>query len=194
MCDSKPKWSDPRQKDPKYLAVAGELGITNKKGKPVIRNQDQLYRVQTELDSRTLATNKAEMQAKEQAFQDSLAQQAAAQAAQRSDDIRRSENQFSIAQAQQQTQYEQSMAAQERALQTQLAAQAQLQRNAEEAALRSQVPAMTDSSSNARRVKASSSTKQQARRASMGTSQLRVPLGIGSGNAGTSPVKLNIGN
>lgn len=114
---------------------------------------------------------------------------------QREADIQRQQEQFNQTAAQQQKQFEMSMAAQNEALERQLAAQQDAQRKAEEASLRSQVPQLTSNSSNARRVKPKSSPRQTARSAALGTSQLRVPLSIGSvTGSGGSPVKLNIGS
>lgn len=181
MCKAKapppPKFSDPRQNDPKYQQVGREIGISS------ISNADQIYQVEKTISERQQAEYQANITRMEQEA-----------ASQRAADQSRADLQFKSAQEAQERQFQQAQAAQERALAQQLAAQAEMQRKAEESALRAQVPAMTNSNNNARRVKAASSTKQQARRASMGTSQLRIPLGIGSGNIGTSPVKLNIGS
>jgi hypothetical protein len=198
MC-SKPKPPpDPRKKDPEFLAVAKELGIVNKKGDPVLKNNNQIYTVQKEIDNRQLAASKAEEAQKTKEYNDRLDRMDATNASNRRDDIARVESQFAATSQAQQAQYEASMAAQERALQAQLAAQAELQRKSEEAALRSQVPQMTNNASNASRIRSRSSSKQQARRASLGTSQLRVPLSIGGSMGGMSnggsPVKLNIGS
>lgn len=113
----------------------------------------------------------------------------------RQQDIARAEAMTAQQMAIQQKQFDQSMAAQKAALDAQLRSQAELQRRSEEAALRSQVPQLTANSSNARRVRSRETGREAARRAAMGTSQLRVPLSIGSsaGSSG-SPVKLNIGS
>jgi hypothetical protein len=198
MC-SKPKPPpDPRRKDPEFLAVAKELGIVNKKGAPVLKNNQQVYTVQKEIDNRKLAASKAEEERKTKEYNDRLDQMDATNATNRADDIARVESQFAATSQAQQAQFDASMAAQERALQSQLAAQAELQRKSEEAALRSQVPQMTTDPRNASRIRSRSSARQQARRASMGTSQLRIPLSIGGSMGGMSnggsPVKLNIGS
>ena len=180
---STPKFKDPRQNDPQYLAVAEQLGFRNKKGEVKIRNQQQLYEV-----------DKILMQRKEDEYRAELAATEARNNANRQADIERADAQYQQTMAIQQQQYNESMAAQEKALQAQLAAQAELQKRAEESALRAQVPQMTSNSANASRVRAKTSGRQRARSAAMGAGQLRVPLGIGAQSAGGSPVKLNIGS
>lgn len=171
-----PAWSDPRQNDPKYLAIANKNGIAS------IDNPTTLYQVeQTIRDTEQAAYNTR------------MAEMEAQASTRRTEDLARADRQFAASQALQERQFAASVAAQERSLQMQIAAQAEMQRKAEEAALRSQVPEMTSNLKDARRIKAKSSSKQQARQASMGTSQLRIPLSIGS-VASNSPVKLNIGS
>lgn len=114
--------------------------------------------------------------------------------AQREADIKRQQDQFNQTSAQQQRQFEASMAAQNAALERQMEAQREAQKRAEEAALRAQVPQMTANEKNARRVKPKTSSRESARSAALGTSQLRVPLSIGAATGGGSPVKLNIGS
>lgn len=123
-----------------------------------------------------------------------LAEAEARANAQREADIKRQQDQFNKTYVQQQQQFDSSMAAQNAALERQMEAQREAQRKAEEAALRSQVPQMTSNDSNARRVKSKTSSRETARTAALGTSQLRVPLSIGSTTGGGSPVKLNIGS
>lgn len=181
MCSSKPKappapkFKDPRLNDKQYKAVAKDLGI-KKLDKP-----GELYRVE-----KRIAKNE------QNAYQQTLNQMEATNAANRADDIARSEAQFQEVNRIQQAQFAENMAAQERALQAQLAAQEEMQRRAEEASLRSQVPQFTANSSNARRIKSKASGKRLAQQAARGASQLRIPLSINSGSS--SPVKLNIGS
>lgn len=170
-------FADPRSKDPKYIEVAKELGIDN------IKNNDLLYKVQTELDKR-----------KDDEFKTRLDTQEKAAATTRAEDLARQETQFAESNRVQQEQFNRSLEAQARALQIQIEAQKEAQRRAEELNLRSQVPQLTVNSQNARRIRSKESAKQTSRRAAMGVSQLRVPLSIGSMTAaGSSPVKLNIG-
>lgn len=180
---STPKFNDPRRTDPEYLAVAEQLGFRNKKGEVKIKNQKQLYEV-----------DKILLQRKEDEFRQNIADTEAKNDANRQADLARADAQYQQTMTIQQQQYTESMAAQEKALQAQLAAQAELQKRAEESALRSQVPQMTANASNARRVRSKTTGKQRARSASMGASQLRIPLGISSQMTGGSPVKLNIGS
>jgi len=108
----------------------------------------------------------------------------------------RQEQMFNDGNDRQQAQFDQAQAAQAQALERQLAMQAALQKQAEEAALRAQVPTSTVDSSraNARRVRSAGAGRQLGRQAAMGTSQLRIPLGIQQFmSSGGSPVKLNIG-
>lgn len=173
---STPKFNDPRLKDSKYKQVASQLGIKK------FDSASDIYQVEKVLNKQT-----------EDAYAARLQKMEATQAANRREDIARVERQYQQTMQIQQQQFNKSMAAQETALNKQLAAQAAAQKQAEEAALRAQVPQMTDNATNARRVKAKSSAKRNARMASMGASQLRIPLGIGSQMGSGSPVKLNIG-
>lgn len=176
-----PKWKDPRQQDTEYLAIAEELGFKDKKGSPAIRNINQLYEVEKVINKR-----------KEDEYSARLEKMETSNEQRRQADIARAEAQFSQAQSQQERQFNESLAAQQRALDMQIAAQKEAQQQAEELALRSQVPAMTTNSENARRVQAKSTTRSSSRKAALGTSQLRVPLGIQASTG--NPVKLNIGS
>jgi hypothetical protein len=184
MCKAKapppPKFNDPRQNDPQYQQVGREMGIGS------ISSADDVYRIE-----KTIA------QRQQDDYNTRLAETERKANEQRAADQNRAEQQFNQAQALQQRQFEQSMAAQQASLQAQLRAQEELQRRAEEASLRSQVPQMTEGSSEARRIRSRTSSRQQSRQAAIGTNQLRIPLSIGSmgGMAGGgSPVKLNIGS
>lgn len=186
-----PRFEDPRAQDPRYLAIARANGI------PEITNPTTIYQIEQTMRDQEQA-----------AFNARLAQQEQQAAQQRAEDAARTQQQFAAAQAQQERQFKEAQAAQERALARQLevqqsiatqqiSAQNEMARRSEEAALKAQVPQMTNNSSNARRIKPQTSTKERARQAAMGTSQLRVPLSIGSGApaaSGASPVKLNIGS
>jgi hypothetical protein len=185
MCKAKkpkpPKFSDPRQNDTKYQQVGREIGIQT------ISNADQVYQIEKTLSQRQQDEANAR-----------LVQMERQAAEQRAAEVSRSEAQFAQVQAQQQRQYEESMAAQQASLQAQLRPQEEMQSRAEEASLRSQVPQMTEGRSEALRIRSRTSSRQQSRRAAIGTSQLRVPLSIGGSmggmSAGGSPVKLNIGS
>lgn len=187
-----PKFEDPRAQDPRYLAIARANGI------PEITNPTTIYQIeQTMRDQEQAAWNTKMYEAEQRAAQ----QRAEAEA--------RAQQQFQAAQAQQEKQFQIAQEAQQKALDRQLQmqqqiatqqiqAQASMQKASEEAALRAQVPQMTNNSMNARRVKPQTSLKERSLMAAMGTSQLRIPLSIGSGAppnvAGSSPVKLNIGS
>lgn len=188
-----PKFEDPRAQDPRYLAIANANGI------PEITNPTTIYQIeQTMRDQEQAAFNTKMAEAEQRAAQQRAEAEARAQA-QFSAVQAQQEKQFAAAQAAQQQALDRQLAMQERLANQQMQAQAAMQKANEEAALRAQVPQMTNNSSSARRVKPQTSTKERARMAAMGTSQLRVPLSIGSGaptggGTGSSPVKLNIGS
>jgi hypothetical protein len=192
MCSTPKAPKDPRKADPEYRAVATELGYLGEKDKKFTKQE--IYLVDKEISQRKLNDSLARedtIRAEANARMDEMA---ATSAANRAEDLARAQAQFDLTSRTQQDQFAQSMAAQERALQAQLAAQAEIQKRAEEASLRAQVPQMTDNSGNARRIRSKQTGRQQARQASLGTSQLRIPLSIGSAMGSGSPVKLNIGS
>ena len=146
--------------------------------------------------ARGLAEQRAINDADRQENNKRLDDLAAAQTAATEANWARQEKMFNDGNAVQQAQFEQAQAAQAVALERQLTMQAALQKQSEEAALRAQVPTSTvdPARANARRVKGAGTGRQLGRQAAMGTSQLRIPLGIQQFmSSGGSPVKLNIG-
>jgi hypothetical protein len=163
-------------------AVAG--GADNMTAIMAVGSARSLEEQRTYNDAATLASNKRldDLEAKQN---------------DRADQIwARQEQMFNDGNEKSQEQFDKGIAFQNDVLDRQLGMQVLLQKQSEEAALRAQVPTSTvdPARANARRVKGAGSGRQLGRQAAMGTSQLRIPLGIQQFmSSGGSPVKLNIG-